>query len=660
MRTLVRDELNAALSALRSKGFTLPEAIEVPLERPKRAEHGDLATNVAMLLAKPANKKPREIAEALVAELAPGFSDHTRSIVSAEIAGPGFINLRVRDRAFHAVLGDVLAKGDSFGHSSSEGAKKLGKVMVEFVSANPTGPLHLAHARGAVVGDVLVRVMRASGHDVQTEFYVNDAGQKVINMAWTVRLLAHGDGLWTEAYHGAYMSDVAREVKAARPDLVGEKQRTRPTTDAERAEREAEVRKNAKKDGRDANEKDLAEASFVPLSHDNDRELASYVVERMLGRIQATLAKLDVRFDRFFSEQSLLEAKTVQKLVSDWTASGKAVEKDGAVYFLTGEEKQEKTADGKDFERDKVLRKSSGDYTYFAADIAYHRDKLARGFTHLIDVWGADHHGQVAPMRAALEALALPKEAFEALLMQMVSLLKNGEQAKMSKTMGTFVTIDEFLGEVDRAAGSPNAGRDALRYFLLLRSSDSPMEIDIELAKKQSNDNPVFYAQMTHARICTVLERARTAPEFAAAREKGLLSVPERFDYETASRLSLPEERDLLAHCEALPALVREAAEQRAPHRVAFWVKEFAEAFASYFTRMQKVHNDAILPQKSARDVEGWVETWDWQKTRARLLWLVGVRQAYANALALLGIDAPKRMERASADAADAAEPSEA
>jgi arginyl-tRNA synthetase len=231
----------------------------------------------------------------------------------------------------------------------------------------------------------------------------------------------------------------------------------------------------------------------------------------------------------------------------------------------------------------------------------------------------------------------------------MVSLVKDGQPYRMSKTSGTFVTVDEILDEIDRAAQHEGAGRDALRFFLLLRSHDSPMEIDIDLAKKQSVDNPVFYAQMAHARMAQILARAQGAPEFADARSRGLLEVPRGFDAKLAARLTLSEEKELLSQCDLFPQLVREAAEQRAPHRVCFYVQELAQAFASYYTRLQKVHNDAVLPQKSFRDRDSdWIARWDWEKTRARLMWLAAIKQVYANALALLGIEAPERMARLS------------
>lgn len=622
MRSLVRKDIIAALDALRAEGWSLPETLDVPLDRPKRPEHGDLATNVAMMLSRTTGRTPREIAEAIVTKLRPAMDSGQGSIASAEIAGPGFINLRVRDAAFHSVISQVLAEREEFGRAHE---RQPGKVLVEYVSANPTGPLHIAHARGAVVGDALVRVMRASGYDVTTEYYVNDAGQKVINLAWTVRLLAHGQPLWSEAYRGDYVRALVEEIKAERPDLVAEPQPMRAATPEEIAA--------AQREGRPVD-------TERPMPHPLDRALAAECVARMMARIKATLARLGVHFDHFFSEQSLLDDGRVPRLVADWLERGLAKREAGAVFFKVSEASTEE-------DKDRVLQKSSGEYTYFATDIAYHADKLARGFTHLIDVLGADHHGYVPRMRAALEALGLPKSAFEVLLMQMVSLVKDGKPYRMSKTSGTFVTIDEILDEIDEATQHPGAGRDALRYFLLMRSSDSPMEIDIDLAKKQSLDNPVFYAQMSHARMAQILERARSAPEFEVARARGLLAVPGDFDAKLATRLVLREEKELLSLCDLFPQVVRDAAEYRAPHRVLFFVQEMAQAFASYYTQLQKVHDDAVLPQKSFRESgPDWVERWDWEKTRARLMWLAAIKQVYANALGLLGVEAPERMTR--------------
>ena len=582
VRDTVRDEITAALDALRTEGWTLPETLEVPLDRPKRPEHGDLATNVALLVQKHVGKPPRVIAEALAAGLTAASSRPDRAIASVEIAGPGFLNLRVRDHAFHAVIERVAREGALYGTARE---RRPGRVLVEYVSANPTGPLHIAHARGAVVGDALVRVMRAAGYDVATEYYVNDAGQKVINLAWTARMVAHAQPLWLlpEAYRGEYVAALATELRAKHPALLAAPQGFNvvdaATFDGLRADYVA---------GKSTVEA-LLHRTASAASDPSDRPLAAACVTVLMGRIQATLTRLGLVFDRYFSEHELVSNGTVPALVADWQARGLAVARDGAVFFKVSEASSED-------DKDRVLRKSSGDYTYFATDVAYHRDKLARGFTHLIDVWGADHHGYIPRVRAALEALGLPKAAFEVLLMQMVSLVKDGQPYKMSKTSGSFITIDEVLDEIDASAGRDGAGADALRYFLLSRSHDSPMAIDIDLAKRQSVDNPVFYAQYSHARMNQILERAATAPEFADARAAGLLSLPDGFDPGLAARLTLREEKDLLARCDAFPQVVREAAEHRGPHRVVFFVQELAEAFASYYTRLQKVHDDAILP----------------------------------------------------------------
>lgn len=590
MRSVVRESVAQALDALRRGGWSIPEKIDIVLERPKRAEHGDLATGLAMTLTKSTGRKPREIAEAIAQELR---AQPDGPVSHVDIAGPGFLNLRVRDAAFHSVIDRVFREGDRFGHSPS--APNEPRMMVEFVSANPTGPMHLAHARGAVVGDVMVRLLRASGRSVATEFYINDAGAQVLKLAASVRALARGEAVPEDGYAGEYVHELAAAVRRDRPDLI---------------------------------------------AADDARALAAECTDRMMANVRGTLTSLDVRFDVFFSERSLTTEAKLTRTLDTLRERGFLEEKDGALFFKTSAAGEE--------DKDRVIRKSNGDLTYFAADIAYHQDKLLRGFTHLIDVWGADHHGYVPRMRAGLEALGLPKSAFEVLLMQMVTLLKDGKPVKFSKRAGNFVTIDEVLEEIDTATGHAGSGRDAVRFLFLLRSHDSPIEFDLDVAKKQSVENPVFYAQMSHARMCSILDRVRTSDEMSEPRARGVLNIPSGFDAKLAEKLTLPEERDILALCDAFPELVREAAVARAPHRIVFFVQELAQAFASYFTRMQKVHNEPVLPQKSFRDAHpDWVSAWDWEKSRARLMWLQCVRQVYANALALVGVEAPLRMQRA-------------
>ena len=598
MRNVVRKALTDALDALRREGWSIPADVEVPLDRPKRPEHGDIATNLAMTLARPTGRKPREIADALSAELRRHVGDARYPISSVEIAGPGFLNLRLRDRAFHAVIEQVLAAGTAYGRLPPHGDGS--RTMVEFVSANPTGPMHLGHGRGAVVGDVLVRVLRAAGYDVATEYYINDAGAQVHKLALSARAIAKGESVPDGGYGGAYVHDLVAELKRDRPEL---------------------------------------------LASGDDPALAEECVARMMAGIRRTLDALGVEFDVYFSERSLTAEGKLDRVLKTLGDGGHLEERDGALFF--------KSSSAGEDDKDRVLRKTNGEYTYFAPDLAYHQDKLLRGFNRLIDVWGADHHGYAPRMRAGLEALGLPKESFEVLFIQLVKLLKYNpetgkkEEVKFSKRAGNFITIDEVIEEVDRASGQRHAGRDAVRFLFLTRSHESPVEFDLDLASKQTVENPVFYAQMSHARMCSIFDRVRTSEDMAPARSAGVLSIPEQYDEKLAEKLTLPEERDILALCDSFAELIRDAAAARGPHRVVFFVQELAQAFASYFTRMQKVHDEPILPQKSYRDAHpDWVARWDWDKTRARLLWLLAVRQVYANALALVGIEAPTRMDR--------------
>ncbi len=599
MRTVTRRALAESLQSLRDAGWTIPLDVEIPLERPKRPEHGDLATNLAMTLPRATGRKPREIAEALATAIRQRAADDggTGPIESVEIAGPGFLNLRLRPAAVHGVIAEVLRAAEAFGRHPPRADG--GRTLVEFVSANPTGPMHLGHARGAVVGDVLVRLLRAAGYDVSTEYYINDRGHQVAMFGHSVRARAAGREAPEGGYGGAYVAEVAEALRATQPEL-------------------------------------LAEGS-------DDGALSRACVSLMMTQIEGTLTDLGVVFDRFVSERAMSEAGQLDAAVGALESGGFLEARDGALFF--------KSAGKGDDDKDRVLRKSAekgGDWTYFATDIAYHADKMRRGFGHLIDIWGADHHGYVARVRAALEALGLPKAGFEVLLLQLVKLIKEGKEVKFSKRAGNFITIDEVLEEIDAATGHPGAGRDALRFLILSRSHDSAVELDIDVAKKQSVENPVFYAQMSHARMCSILRRVTDSPEMAAAREAGVLFVPEAYDPALGARLTLPEERDILALCDGFPELVREAAESRGPHRVVFFVLELAQAFASYFTRMQKVYSAPILPQKSFREAhpDTWVSLWDWETTRARLLWVTAVRQVYANALGLLGIEAPTQMSR--------------
>ncbi|HEY3594540.1 MAG TPA: arginine--tRNA ligase, partial [Polyangiaceae bacterium] len=379
-------------------------------------------------------------------------------------------------------------------------------------------------------------------------------------------------------------------------------------------------------------------ALIAEESSAEDDPLARLVVTRMLdgvpgsrelGGIKRTLRELGIEFDAWFSEDSLHRWGRVESALGQLRDKGWLEERDGALFFKSSEVGDDK---------DRVVRRSDGRYTYFASDIAYQADKLSRGFDRLITVLGADHHGYVARVRNALEALGLPRERFEVLLFQLVSLLRDGKPYKMGKRLGNLVTIDELVEEIDAAAGRKGAGADALRYYYLIRRSESPIEFDIEEAKKKSLDNPVFYLQYGHARLVSILRRAKDMFDL----------TPPHYTPALAARLTHPDELSILGHLGTFPRIVREAAAERAPHKLLFFLQELGQSFQSYYTRL-KNERDAILPQASELTLGDWKERWDREKTEARLLWVEAIRTTYAAGLGLLGISAPERMERAEA-----------
>ncbi len=445
-----------------------------------------------------------------------------------------------------------------------------------------------------MAGDALARLLEANGHRVTREYYINDYGNQIRLLAASIRASARGEPPPEGGYGGAYVKELADSMKEHAPELL--------------------------------------EAS----SSEIDDPLARLAVLRMLdgvpgskelGGIRQTLRDLGIEFDVWYSEESLHRWGRVSAALQQLERTGWLEEREGALFF--------KSSDVQD-DKDRVVRRSDGRFTYFASDIAYHADKIARGYDRLINVLGADHHGYVARVRNALEALGLQKDRFEVLLFQLVSLLRDGKPYKMGKRLGNLITIDEIVEEIDVAAGRKGAGADALRYYYLVRRTESPIELDIELAKKRSLDNPVFYLQYGHARLVSILRRAKDV--FG-------LEVP-RYSAALVSRLVHPDELSILGHLGTFPRVMRAAAEERAPHQVLFFLQELAQSFQSYYTRL-KNEKDAILPQASQL-TPGWQERWDREKTEARLLWVEAIRTVYAAGLSLLGISAPDRMVRPS------------
>jgi arginyl-tRNA synthetase len=582
VRIVVRDLLRRAVQGAQAEGL-LPEVpAQIPIERPKRPEHGDYATNVALGLAKTAGKPPRVLGEAIAKHLRlVGGED----LAEATVAGPGFVNLRFSDAFWQRRLLDIRKAGKDWGRGEPGPSSKL---CVEYLSANPTGPLHFAHGRHAAVGDSLTRLLRFAGYDVVREFYLNDAGNQVAMLALSVwvrymEAAAAADASVPEVafpengYRGDYIRGIARELLA--------------------------------RDG----------VRWVAALPPADIEpIRRFAIERCLGMIRATLARFDVDFDVWQSERELHETGEVKATLEVLDKAGFIDRRDNAVWLRTtvlwGDEK------------DRVVVKSDGLPTYLLADIAYHRKKLARGFDSLCDIWGADHHGHIPRMQAALKALGEEPGRLSVILIQMVSLLRDGKPVAMGKREGEFVTLDAVVDEV---------GRDATRFFYLMRRHDTGLEFDLELAKRQSMDNPVYYAQYAHARCASLQRRAAE------------LEAPELpLTLELARGLTLPEEIAILRRLSDFPDFLADAAAAREPHRLVQYIQELAGEFQSYYTRLQKVHGDSILPQQRQR-VGHWHETWDWKRTAARLAWVEAIRQVLEIALSLVGVSAPNEMKRA-------------
>jgi arginyl-tRNA synthetase len=561
------------------------------VERPKRPEHGDLATNAPMVLTKKLGRPPRAIAEALVKAL-----DGSLIVRTAEIAGPGFVNLRVHPRALHAELDAILLAGSSYGRAPSA---TRDRINLEFVSANPTGPVTVASGRNAIYGDAIARLLEATGNRVTREYYINDRGNQVRMLAESVRAAAEGKPTPENGYKGAYVAELARWLERVEPELLAG------------ADIEA-----------------LGRVSVTWM-------LRGIPGSRTLPGIRPSLRDLGVVFDVWFSEESLHRWGAVSAVIRQLDRAGYLEHKDGALFFRPKEAGEGDPTLHED--KDRVVRKSDGSWAYFASDIAYLADKIGRGYDRLVYVLGADHHGALPRLKNAMLALGLPLERFEALLYQLVFITHGGEAVKSSKREGKFVTVDEVMSEIDEAAGRKGAGADALRFFFLSRSANSNVDFDLDLAKKSSLDNPVFYVQYGHARLSSILRKATE------------IGIPQW----TYPRTSLPgaawaslvhaDELTIAAHLSEFPSVVETAAEERAPHRVVFYVQELAQSFQSYFTRLK---DDPILPRASERAKPGWEKTWDHDKTVARLAWIEAIRNVYASALGLLGVSAPERMDR--------------
>jgi arginyl-tRNA synthetase len=571
-------------AALTSMDEACVASARVSVERTRDAQHGDFSTNIALRLAKAAGRNPRELAQAIAAAL-PASPLVTRT----EIAGAGFINFHLANDAYHAELRAVLDQAGAYGRSEKAGGKS---VMVEFVSANPTGPLHVGHGRGAAYGASVANLLAAVGHRVYCEYYINDAGRQMDIFAasvWLRYLELCGEEFEFPAsgYRGAYIVPIAAELLAS----VGQRHQHTQQKLAAALPPDAPAG-----DGDGYIDAVIARARAL-LGEAGFREINDFAKAKMLALIRNDLAEFGVSFDNWFSERDLIEAGDVDRTLEELKAKGYLELKEGAWWFRS-------TAFGD--EKDRVVIRESGQKTYFASDIAYHLNKRARGFAHLIDVWGADHHGYIPRVRASLEAAGAAHDYFEVRLIQLVALFKGGQQLSMGKRSGEFVTLKELREEV---------GNDATRFFYVMRSNEQHLDFDLELAKSRSNDNPVYYIQYAHARVASVMRQLH---------ERGLA-----FDAHLArAHLALLGEAYELALIRSLssyPEVVELAAAQRAPHMLVHYLRELANAFHTYYNAQQFLVADAQL-------------------RNARLALILATQQVVRNGLALLGVAAPDSM----------------
>lgn len=549
LQQAIKDALKAAVQ----KAGLVEEGTEynVHIEVPKDKSNGDFATNLAMQLTKLAKKPPRQIAEAIIENLETEGTD----IEKVEIAGPGFINITVRKDFLADIVKAVKEQGENYGRSKAGGGEK---IQVEFVSANPTGDLHLGHARGAAFGDSLCNVLDFAGYDVSREYYINDAGNQVNNLAYSLEVrykqaLGMDAEMPEDGYYGQDIIDIAKQLADEHGDAILQK------SDEERFQ----------------------------FFRENGLKLE-------LDKLKRDLENFRVRFDVWYSETSLYKNGKIDHALNKLKQNGHVFEQDGATWFRS-------TTFGDD--KDRVLIKSDGSYTYLTPDIAYHEDKIQRGFDKLINIWGADHHGYIPRMKAAIEALGYDRDKLEVEVIQMVQLYKNGEKYKMSKRTGNAVTMRELVEEV---------GLDAVRYYFVKTACDSHMDFDLDLAVAESNENPVYYAQYAHARICSILR---------SAEEQGFQA-----SLENLHLLTDEKSEDVLKKVGAFPQTVAEAAKHRTPHRIANYIQDLAAAFHSFYNAEKVLNPD------------------NKELTEARLALIQSVRITLANALRLIGVSAPEKM----------------
>ncbi len=583
MKDAIERLLHHALQTLHADGvlseLPAPDAVEVT--RTRDAAHGDFASNVAMKFARLAGSNPRALAERIVAAL-----PDDEVLERAEIAGPGFINFFLRSDATREVVTRILEQGERYGASDIGQGQR---VQVEFVSANPTGPLHVGHGRGAAYGAVVANLLDTLGFDVQREYYVNDAGRQMHILAvsvWLRYLELAGETLPfpANAYQGDYVWDIGATLHREHGDryrhAAAEVLADLPADEADGGDKEAYI---------DA----LIDRARALLGEARYREVFDLGLNTMVDNIRNDLIQFGVRYDEWFSERSLMDNQAVDHCIERLQAEGHLYEKDGALWFRSTEFGDEK---------DRVVRRDNGQTTYFASDIAYHLNKLERGFGKMIDIWGADHHGYVPRVKAALQALGADPDQLDVLLIQFAVLYQGGEKLAMSTRSGEFVTLRELREQV---------GSDAARFFYVMRRHDQHLDFDLDLATSKTNENPVYYIQYAHARICSVLRQAQ---------EKG-------FDRAGAdlAKLVEPQEMELITHLATFPEQVEKAGLRQEPHRIAQYLRELAHQFHGYYNAHQFLVDDAAL-------------------RAARLTLCEATRTVLRNGLALLDVSAPEAM----------------
>jgi len=555
MLDIIKKSVMEALGEMIGEGFFdgLDSAPEPIISRPKTKGFGDLSTNVAMQLGRSQRKNPGDIALIISKKVS-----KCDVVEKCEVAAPGFVNFFIKKSCWAGLLKEILDRGDEFGRLSLGAGEK---VQVEFVSANPTGPLHIGHGRGAAVGDAISNILDAAGYDVTKEFYINDVGRQIEVLGRSVFLRAKeklGEAVTMpeDSYHGEYIKDVAAS-------FIEDKG-----------------------------------ASFMDMDEDEAVEsFKDYASKTLLSGIRKDLKDFNVEFDVWYSEKSLYEKDLVTKAMDELKKRGFIFEEEGAIWFRS-------TDFGDD--KDRVLIKADGAKTYFASDIAYHGDKLDRGFTTIINVWGADHHGYEARVRAFIEAMGRKSEALKVVFIQLVALLRGGEPVAMGKRSGEFVTLRQVMDEV---------GKDAARFFFLTRRSDAHLDFDLELAKKQTPENPVFYVQYCFARIRSI---------FGFAGEKGF-TCPDKFTATDLEQLNLPEEIEIIKHLAGFEGVIEKSARELEPHRVTFYLMELAGLFHPYYNKNRVVTEEKAL-------------------TEARLLLLKAIGTVTGIGLRLLGISTPQKM----------------